>query len=59
MDGTQDEEVIIEVKKLKEPLHFKTTSTGIVGGQGVTDYPKVPADWCRNKDEQVHVTEAE
>ena len=40
VDETQDEEVIIEAEKLKEPLHFKTTSTGVVVGQGVTDYPK-------------------
>ena len=59
VDGTQDEEAIMEAEKLEEPLHFKTTSTGIVVGQDVKDYPKVPADWYRNKDEQVHVTEAD
>ena len=59
VDETQDEEAIMEVEKLEEPLYFKTTSTGIVVGQGITDYPKVPADWYRNKNEQVHVTEAD
>ena len=59
MDGTQEENAIMEIEKLKEPLHFKTTSTEIVIGQDVKDYPHVPADWYRNKDEQVHVTEAD
>ena len=44
---------------LEEPLHFKTTLTRIVVGQDVKDYPKVPADWYRNKYEQTHVTEAD
>ena len=59
VDETQDGEAIMEAEKLEEPLHFKTTSTGIVVGQDVKDYPHVPADWYRNKDEQVHVTEAD
>ena len=59
MDGIQDEEVIVEAARLEEPLHFKTTSTGIVVGQDVEDYPKMPADWYRNKDEQTHVSEAD
>ena len=59
VDGTQDEEAIVEAARLEEPLHFKSKSTGIVVGQDVKDYPKVPADWYRNKDEQAHVTEAD
>ena len=42
VDGTQDEEAIIEMDKLEEPLHFKTTSIGIMVGHDVKDYPKVP-----------------
>ena len=48
----------MEAEKLEEPLHFKTTYTRIVVGQDVKDYSKVPADWYRNNDGQVHVTEA-
>jgi len=59
VDGTQEEDVIIESSKLEEPLHFKTTSTGIVVGQDVKDYPNVPSDWYRNKEEQAHVSEAD
>ena len=50
------DEAIVEVSKLEEPLHFKTTSTGIVVGPNVKDYPNVPADWYRNQDEQTHVS---
>ena len=57
VDGTQDDEAIVEPSKLEEPLHFKTTSTGIVVGHDVKDYSDVPADWYRNKDEQTHVAE--
>ena len=57
MDGTQHDEAIVEASKLEEPLHFKTTSTNIVVGHDVKDYPDVPADWYRNKDEQIHVVE--
>ena len=59
VDGTQDEEAIVEAARLEEPLHFKTTSTGIMVGQDVKDYPKVPPDWYRNKNEQTHVSEAD
>ena len=59
VDGVQDEEAIIEAEKLEGPLHFKITSTGIVVGQNIKDYLKVLADWYRNKDGQVHVTEAD
>ena len=52
-------EATVEVSKLEESLHFKTTSTGIVVGHDVKDYSNVPADWYRNKDEQTHVTEAD
>ena len=37
----------------------RLTSTGSVVGQDVKNYPKVPADWYKNKDEQVHITEAD
>ena len=59
VDGTQDEDAIMEMERLEESLYFKTTSTGIVVGQDVKDYSNVPADWYRNKDEQVHVTEGD
>lgn len=59
IDGTQDEEAIIQAAKLEEPLHFKTTSTGITVGHGIKDYPKVPPDWYRNTTEQTHVSEAD
>lgn len=59
VDGTQEEDAIIEVEKLEEPLHFKTTSTGILVGHDVKDYPKVPPDWYRNTEEQTHVTEGD
>ena len=59
VDGTHDEEPIVKAARLKEPLHFKTTSTRIVVGQDVKDYPKMPADWYRNKDEQAHLTEVD
>ena len=55
VDGTQDKEAIMKAEKLEEHVHFKTTSTGIVVGQDVKNYPKVPADWYRNKDEQIYV----
>ena len=44
VDGTQDEKALLEAAKLEEPLHFKTTLTGIVVGQDVKNYPKVPLD---------------
>ena len=59
VDGTQDQEAIMEAEKLDEPLHFKTTWTGSVVGQGVKDYPKIPVDWYINKDVHVHITEAD
>ena len=49
VDGTQDDKAIVEASKLEEPLHFKTTSTGIVVGQDVKDDPHLPADGYRNK----------
>ena len=49
----------MEAARLEEPLHFKTTSKEIMVGQDVKDYPKVPPDWYRNKDEQTHVLEAD
>ena len=61
VDEIQDEEAIVETVRLEEPspLHFKTTSTEIVVGQDVKDFPKVPPDWYRNKDEQTHMSEAD
>ena len=59
VDGTQDDEAILEASKLEEPLHFKTTSTGIIVGHDIKDYPNVPADWYRNKDEQTHISEGD
>ena len=59
VDGTQEDEAVIEIDKLEEPLHFKTTSTGSLVGHDVKDYPKVPPDWYRNTEEQTHVTEGD
>ena len=42
VDGSQDEEAIVEAARLEEPLHFKTTSTGKVVGQDFKDFPKLP-----------------
>ena len=52
VDGTQKEEAIMEMDKLEEPLHFKTTSTSIMVGHDVKDYPKVPSYWYRNTAKQ-------
>ncbi|OAE35250.1 hypothetical protein AXG93_1162s1260 [Marchantia polymorpha subsp. ruderalis] len=57
VDGTQEEETTVKNAKLEEPLHFKTTSTGIVVGQDVRDYPQVPPDWYQSSEEQTHVAE--
>ena len=59
VDATQDEEAIVKAARLEEPVHFKTTPTGGMVGQDVKDHPKLPPDWYRNKDEQVHVSEAD
>ena len=59
VDETQDEEAIVETARLEEPLHFKTTPAGRMVGQDIKDYPKVPPDWYRNKDEQAHVLEVD
>ena len=59
MDATLDKEAIVEAARLEEPLHFKTTSTGIMVGQDVKDYPEVPPDWYGNNDEQTHVSEVD
>ena len=58
VDDTHDEEASVEAARLEELLHFKITSMGMVG-QDVKDYPKVPLDWYRNKDEKIHVSEAD
>ena len=36
-------EVLGDSALLEEPLHFKTTSTGIVVGEDVKDYSKSPS----------------
>ena len=57
VDGTQDEEAMLKLSKLETPLHFKTTSTGIIVGHDVKDCPNVPNDWYRNTEEQTRVVE--
>ena len=52
VDGTQDEEAMLE-----PALLFKTTSTGIIVGHDVKDYPNVPYDWYRLTEEQTRVVE--
>ena len=59
VDGTQDDEVILKASKLEEPLHLKTTSTEIIVGQDVKDYPNVSADWYESDDDQTHSSEEE
>lgn len=58
-DGTQGEKAMLELAKLEEPLHLKTTSTGIVVAQDVKDYPKVLPNWYRKTEEQIHVSEVD
>lgn len=41
VDGTQDDETILEASKLEEPLQFNTISTGVMLGEDVDDYPNV------------------
>ena len=57
VDGTQDEKAMLKLSKLKPVLHFKTTSTSIIGGYDVKDYPNVPNDWYRDTEEQTRVVE--
>ena len=59
VDGTQEIKILPDTLRLKNPLHFKTTSTGITVGEDVKDYPHVPADWYRNTNEQTHVAHAD
>ena len=59
VDGTQEEEAVLELEKLEEPLHFQTTSTRIALGHNVKDYPKVLPGWYRNTEEQTHGTEGD
>ena len=59
VDGTQDEEALIHASTLEEPLHFKTTSTGITVGEDVKDYSKVLPDWYINTTEQTLVSEVD
>jgi hypothetical protein len=51
-------EILPDKSFLENPLHFKTTSTGITVGEDVKDYPHIPADWYRNTTEQSHVDKA-
>ena len=37
VEGTHDEEAMLEAAEFEEPLHFKTTLTGIEKGQDVKD----------------------
>ena len=48
---------MLELSKLEEPLHFKTTSMDIIVGHDVKDYPNVPSNWYRNTEDQTHVVE--
>ena len=57
VDGTQDEEAMLKLSKLEPALHFKTTSTGIIVGHDVKDYPNVPNDWFRETEEQIRMVE--
>ena len=50
---------MLKQSKLEELLHFITTSTRIVVGHDVKDYPNVPPDWHRNTEEQTHVSEGD
>ena len=59
IDGTQEEEDIMEASRLEEPLLFKTSFTELVVGRYVKDSPNMPADWYKNKDDQTHLTEEE
>ena len=59
VDGTQEVEILSDKSFLENPLHFKTTSTGIIVGEDVKDYPHVPTDWYRNTTEQSHVDKAD
>ena len=40
-------------------MHFKTTSTGIIVGHDIKDYPNIPPGWYRSTDNQTHVTEGD
>ena len=57
IDGTQDEEAMLKLSKLEEPLHLKTTFTGIIIGRDVRNYPNVPLDWYKNTEDQTRVVE--
>lgn len=59
VDNTQEVEILPHTSRLENPLHFKTTSTGITVGDDVKDFPHVPADWYRNTNEQTHITQAD
>ena len=59
VDDTQEVEIIPDTLQLENPLHFKTTFTGITVGEDVKDYPHVLADWYRNINEQTHIAQAD
>lgn len=42
--GMQEVKVFIDKVLLENLLHFKTTSTAIMMGEDVKDYPHMPAD---------------
>lgn len=52
VDGTLEIEVLLDKSLLENPLHFKTTSTGMMVDDDVKDYSHVPPDWYRNTTEQ-------
>lgn len=58
VDGTQKMEVLPEGAFLENPLQIKTTSTRIMVGEDVKDYPHVPVDWYRHTMEQAHIAES-
>lgn len=59
VDGTQEVEVLTDNVLLENPLHFKTTSTGITVGKDVKDYPHVPSDWYKDITKQSHVVKSD
>ena len=59
VDDTQEVEILPDTSRLENPLLFKTTSTGIIVGEDVKDYPHVPTDWYRNTNEQTHIAQTD
>lgn len=59
VDDTQEVKIIPNMSVLDNPLHFKTTSTGITVGEDVKDSPHVSTDCYRNTTKQSHVAKAD